>query len=87
MKLIARKDFRNNVGLKIADPLHDHHVHKGATFEMDEKDADQEQTIALLNAAGCIADATNEKAVKAIQAEVAADAKKAKQSSPTQPQK
>lgn len=76
MKLIARKDFRNNCGLKVADPLHDHHVHKGAIFEIDETKPDNEQIIAQLNAGGCIADATNEKAVKAIQAEVAADAKK-----------
>lgn len=76
MKLVAKKDFRNNCGLKIENAKHDNHVHKGAVFEINEETADGEQLLATLKAADCIADGSNEKAVKHYQTEAAADAKR-----------
>ncbi len=76
MKLIALRDFRNNLKLKIPGALHDDHVHQGAVFELDETDDKTADTIAKLNAAGCVGNAEDPKTVKFVDGEVAAAKKR-----------
>jgi hypothetical protein len=86
MKFIATKDFRNVPGLEleIDKALHPSHIHKGALFEIGKgaelKDCSKtdQQTIAQLIVAGCVGDATDEKIVKAVKADVALDEKREK---------
>ena len=85
MKLIALREFRN-VGrkIKIDNAQHDDHVHKGATFEIGAGDeiaklaSPDKELAAQLIYAGFAGDATDAKIVKRVQAEVAAEEKKAK---------
>jgi hypothetical protein len=89
MDLIAKRDFALVKPLrgilKIADARHPDHVHKGATFSLGtaktfqglrEENAALAQTVSVLDYAGCIADATDEKAVKAIKEEIAIEARR-----------
>ena len=86
MNLVATSDFRNPDPETIdlgADAKHKLHVHKGARFAIggdlpiEKLSASQKKLVAELNAAGRIVDEGQKEAVKAIDAEVAADAKKA----------
>ncbi len=85
MKLIAIRDFSNNVPdkLDIKDALHDRHVHKGAIFTVgDELPFDKltkpdQALVALLNYSKCVGDATNKDVVARVQAEIAAEKKAA----------
>ena len=86
-KFIARKDFRNNCGLDIKDPIHPDHVHKGAIFTLGadnrgndlplekakEMVAAQSELIVALDAAECIYSAEDAAKLKLVQDEVAAD--------------
>lgn len=86
MKLIATKDFSRVPALDfidLPDRIHENHIHKGATFDVgkaakftDLNKTDQ-QLVAGLVHAGCVGDASDEKVVKAVQAEIAADKKRA----------
>jgi hypothetical protein len=85
MKLIALRSFRNNTEprIELDGAKHDNHIHKGAIFSIgigkdgkDIVDADKlsktdERNIGLLQMSGCVGDATDEKLVKKIQAQVA----------------
>jgi hypothetical protein len=90
MKLIALRNFRNNVEPRIdlgKEAQHDDHVHKGAIFiigtdkagndipEAEDMSKADQRTVGLLKMAGCIGDATDEKLVKRIQKEAAQDEK------------
>lgn len=86
MKLVATSDFRNpdvetiDVG---ADKVHDLHISKGDRFEIggelpfEKLSAEKKKLIVELNAAGRIVEASQTEKVKAIDAEVAAEKKKA----------
>ena len=76
MKLIATRDFRNTHQLKVADTKHPSHIHKGAKFEIDENSQGGMDLITSLNSAGLIVDQTDEASVKALNAELAEDAKR-----------
>jgi len=85
MKLIALKDFANNFGLEVEDPLHERHVHAGAIFdigqgktleELRKKEVPAAMLVAQLTVAGCVGDATDEKVVKAVKESVAQDRKR-----------
>lgn len=83
MKLIATSDFRNTHNFKIPGAVNGHHVHKGAIFEVDEKNPETARVLAILNFHRRIVDVDNQpEVVKQIQAEVEAeklrDAAKAK---------
>ena len=82
MQLIAKRAFKNpGRKLSIKDALHPDHVHKGATFsigtekEVKNLNGDDQKMVLLLNVADCLGDATDEKIVRAVQAEVAAEKK------------
>ena len=82
MKLIALKDFARVQALEdvaIEGAKHSRHIHKGATFDIGKAEKLKDLTkgdqylVAQLTVAGCVGDATDEKLVKAVQAEVAAE--------------
>lgn len=75
---MATSDFRNTNKIKIEGALHPLHIHKGATFDLDENDGATAQLIGALNAAGRIIDTDKQPEVaKTILAEVASEAKAA----------
>jgi hypothetical protein len=93
MKLIALRNFRNTHGIDLDGDgkltQHEKHVHKGATFAIggakefkDLSKADQ-RIVLELNHAKCVGDATDEKLVKRIAAEVAEDARAEKRARET----
>lgn len=86
MKLIVTRDFRNNFGAEVKDPIHEHHIHKGAILEIGPAglefsnqehwkrlSGDERKLIANLHGAKCVGDGSNEKLVKQIQSEAAAE--------------
>jgi hypothetical protein len=84
MKLIAKRDFRNTgQAIEIEDAIHPDHVHKGAIFIVGKEEKtpfdglsrQDKEFVSLLNAADCIADGSDDKIVKQVMAEVAADKK------------
>lgn len=76
---MATSDFRNTHKIKIEGATHALHIHKGATFELDENDPNGPQLIGSLNAAGRIIDPEKQPEIaKNILAEVEAEAKAAK---------
>ena len=76
---MATSDFRNTNKIKIEGALHPLHIHKGATFELDENDGPTAQLNGSLNAAGRIIDPDKQKDEAAkILAEVELEAKSAK---------
>lgn len=85
MQLIAIRNFRNpGRALEIEEPVAPDHVHKGAIFEIggkapfDKLNRTDKELVVQLNAAQCIADATDEKIVKAVRAELEEESKAAK---------
>lgn len=88
MKLIATKDFANvpALGLSIKDAQHPAHIHKGATFEIGKEATlgkltkSEQELVATLIVSEVAGDASDEKLVKQINAEVEAETKKAKAS-------
>lgn len=88
MKLIALRDFANNIGLdpESHDLNHDGQVDKGTVFEIGQgvndlktlakRDKASAMLVAQLTAAGCVGDATDAKVVKAVQDEIALDKKR-----------
>jgi hypothetical protein len=78
MLLIAKRSFRNpGRVLEIENHQHPDHVHKGAIFSIGTEKATfkelspQDKTLVLqLNAAQCVADATDKKVLEAVKAEV-----------------
>jgi hypothetical protein len=79
MRLIALRDFRNThpKEIRIENAINESHVHKGAIFEIDEKAKGGSELILELNVNGCVGDATEDRTVKAITSEVAAEKRKA----------
>jgi predicted HTH transcriptional regulator len=87
MKFVATKDFANvrYLSLTVPDAVHPRHVHKGARFSIGGDQPfgllpqDDQQRIKNLRGAGCIIDDTpaNENAIKYLDNEVVATAKKA----------
>ena len=77
MKLKAISDFRNTHKFKVPGAANEDHIHKGAEFEVDEKDKSLLPILAQLAAAGRIVDAGNKEAWAAIDAEVKAEKVKA----------
>lgn len=84
MRLIARRPFRNTNEIEVEKHTgHAMHIPKGAFLNIGKsqslaelKPAERE-LVTLLNSAGCISDAADEKSVKAILAEVAEETKSA----------
>jgi len=83
MKFIAKKDFARVAELvDVVDPQglkHPGHVHKGTTFSIGKADAlgdlskRDQMLVATLILSGSVADATDAKAVKAVQDDIAQD--------------
>ena len=85
MKLIAQTDFRNNLEPKpeIPGSPHPDHIPMGTIFDygrgekLADATASEQQTIGLLASLRVIGDASDEKIVKRVQAEVASRKKTA----------
>lgn len=78
MKFKATSDFRNTHKLKVDGKKDgDLHIAKGDTFEADLDDQKTAELVAILAHSGRIVDEANDRAWKAIDAEVKADAAKA----------
>lgn len=84
MRLIASRPFRNTSEIEVEKHAgHPMHIPKGAFINIGKGKTLQElkpaekELVTLLNGAGCISDAEDEKSVKAILAEVAEETKSA----------
>lgn len=91
MKLVATSDFRISDPSAIeveSESLHENHVHKGARFSIggdlpfEKLPANAKKLVVELNVSGRIVSTDQTEKVKAIDAEVAQEAKAAKKATP-----